>query len=153
MISINVVVQPCSVRNTSKWQNASFYIRAGAWEKGPDVILHHFVYRPGKVGKCCTLCMQWLIFEWPYLNQFKQFFETVFFFARFVLLSRNRKCKNLTINQKWRQVPFLMSWLIIFWYALYTVTVQYCRSLASNPAPPGSLSYWVAGKGPGGQFK
>ena len=53
--------------------------KASAWENGPNVILHHFVYRPVGANKCYALYMQWHIFERPYLDQFKQFFETVFF--------------------------------------------------------------------------
>ena len=75
--------------------------------KGHNVILHHFVYWPVEVNKCYMFFMQWHIFERPYLNQFKQFSETVFL-GRFVLHSRNQKSRNLTIYQKWRQVPFLM---------------------------------------------
>ena len=33
------------------------------------------------------------------------------------------------------------------------VCIRMGAVLASNPAPPGSLSYWVARKGPGGQHK
>ena len=48
--------------------------------KGPNIILHHFVYWPVEVNKCHVFYVQWNIFERPYLNQFKQFSETVFFF-------------------------------------------------------------------------
>ena len=64
---------------------------------GPNNILHHFVYRPLEVNECCTLYMQWHIFERPYLNLnfLKRFFNLSLYFFPEIPKKKKKKKKSL----------------------------------------------------------
>ena len=85
---------------TNVWisRTCLIYKRASSREKGPDVIRHHFAYRPVEANRCYALHMQWHISERPYHNLFRQFSKQFFWLELYVFPEIEKVCPKMALG-------------------------------------------------------